>query len=127
MSTLPDQSVRVNGCGAFADILNGALGRHSSCRHDIIKGPRALSPVVLRAGLLVGATARSHPWGQGGPVARLEKAELAPTQAAFHLLHVDAPASARRWAPGTPYVAPSGRPAIRPECHGRSLCVLHPV
>ena len=102
MSTPSDQSVRVNGCGAFADLLNGALGRHSSCRHDIIKGPRALSPVILRASLLLGATAQSRPRGQGGPVAWLEKAELAPTQAEFHLLHVDVPASARRWAPGTP-------------------------
>lgn len=65
---------------AFADILNGALGHRDSCRHDIVKVPHALSPVILRAGLLVGATTWSCPRGRGGPITWLEKVELAPTQ-----------------------------------------------
>lgn len=73
-TTPPHPSVRVNGPGAFADILNGALGRHDSCRHDVTKIPRALScdPQGWPAGrccYLVSATGTQRPRhmaGEGG-------------------------------------------------------------
>lgn len=73
-TTPPYPSVRVNGPGAFADILNGALGRHDSCRHDVTKIPHALScdPQGWPAGrccYLVSATGTQRPRhmaGEGG-------------------------------------------------------------